>query len=186
MDKGQKTLSVVGFVFDEAPRPRPATTTSGCPSNLNAKEPPPPTAAVADPNRSDLRCSSSGGEGTDDESDGVRPADRFEEALIIRKDELPSSTAVAGGGDVPHRDVAVDTTAKAEVAASRRVMRGPAVPSAAMLAAAAAMAAELSEEDEEGAGGFDDLIGPPPPELVCETDAAPQDEREAEVGAVSG
>ena len=62
----------------------------------------------------------------------------------------------------------------------RRVV-GPAMPSSSMLAAAAAsmndLPSDYGEEDEED-GSF---LGPPPPELVKEIEAAPQDEREAEV-----
>jgi curved DNA-binding protein CbpA len=66
---------------------------------------------------------------------------------------------------------------------SRRLM-GPEMPSSAMLAAAAASLNDLpsdydDEEAEDDGGSF--IVGPPPPELVKETDAAPQDEREAEV-----
>lgn len=60
------------------------------------------------------------------------------------------------------------------------------MPSADVLAAAAALAAEMEEmerlrrqwEEEENAGPD---IGPPPPELMAELDAAPDDERGAEV-----
>ncbi len=71
-----------------------------------------------------------------------------------------------------------------------RRMAGPAMPPRELLAAAAAAAEALAaagpgagglryEDDDDNEGGL--LVGPPPPELVMELEAAPQDEREAEV-----
>jgi hypothetical protein len=65
------------------------------------------------------------------------------------------------------------------------------MPSAEVLAAAAAAAAEWEDgrvedvsEDEGPRRPHDDddfMVGPPPPEMIEETDAAPEDAREAEV-----
>ena len=168
----QRTLAVVGFVFDEAPRPPPARVAPG------------PQAHA--PAASDAAGDSSG----DDAADGSGS-----ESSSESEDGEPGPAPHAGPerdseGGAPSAIEAETGPAEAEapearVAPPRRVM-GPAAPSAALLAAAAASMKDApdydSDEGARGGGAFDDmLVGPPPPELVMEMDAAPQDEREGEV-----
>lgn len=92
----------------------------------------------------------------------------------VKKEEEEPSEAGPGPGPQPRR------------------MAGPAMPPRELLAAAAAAAEALAaagpgagglryddDDDDDDDGGL--LVGPPPPELVMELEAAPQDEREAEV-----
>eukprot|EP00955_Chlamydomonas_euryale_P113523 366225-Chlamydomonas_euryale.AAC.2 len=200
-----KTLQVIGFVFDEPPRPYvapaalpPAATRddddggsdsgsgssgSGASSDAGNKT----RAAVAavgtgaHEHQRPARTSGpgSGGAAEEDPDEGSLPSDVA--------GQPPCGGAGASGEGVQAGEA--QPQAAAQPQQPRRVM-GPAMPPAAVLAAAAAAgtadaaaAAEAADagRDSGSDSGNDLVVGPPPPELVAEVDAEPADAREAEV-----
>jgi hypothetical protein len=186
------TLSIVGFVFEEQPRPPPAKPAQ--PAKAPAAgpaQPPPRKASPADSQdgmqqHRDQEGTAARGKAQADDRDngGVR-----DQALAVG---MEINRASRGGTEESEEPVDEEDAA----AQRRRRQAGPAMPSAEMLAAAAAAAAEweegkvedVSDDDDQGprrpAQAEDDefMVGPPPPEMVEEMDAAPEDTREAEVG----
>uniref|UniRef100_A0A7S3R7C5 J domain-containing protein n=1 Tax=Dunaliella tertiolecta TaxID=3047 RepID=A0A7S3R7C5_DUNTE len=171
----QPTLSVVGFVFEEQPRP-PAPPKPPPISRTQASPAAPPSLPCAARNSDSTNKTSMGG-----------PAGSAQQG---KSDEGEDTRDQGEGGSVGQRaQEETEGRDSREAGCGKRVV-GPAMPSAAMLAAAAEAAqhapAQGSEEqgieggeDEEDDDGF--LVGPLPPDLLEETDAMPEDARAAEV-----
>ncbi|KAG2444929.1 hypothetical protein HXX76_001665 [Chlamydomonas incerta] len=233
INRNERILPVVGFVFDEPPRPRPAPAPAPpppAPAPEAARDTGPavdqarqqhqqhqqpkheegsqrPRAAVgpsmgpagpvkrepAAHDDEDGRVEAVGSDDEDDEEgrragpsvrvagpampppgrlkseDGEEAAAAAEAAATAVKEEEP---AAEGEGEPP---------GPAPGPAKRRVA-GPAMPPRELLEAAAAAAQALAAGGVDGDEDDDyDLVGPPPPEMVEELDAAPQNDREAEV-----
>jgi hypothetical protein len=197
--KDTTTLSVVGFVFDEPIRPAPAKqaaieATRGQLSTLVNKVQEDLSSGHDAIHNQAMVGISEGSNGKDvadrDSMDGAyvrevpENAGNQEDCLNIEPERLSNLEEID--------QAMVEKAEREEATAVKRRVLGPAVPSAAMLAAAAAIMKDAgsSENDEvslaravsrDDDDGEDMLVGPPPPELILETDAAPQDEREAEV-----
>ncbi|GFR39678.1 hypothetical protein Agub_g150 [Astrephomene gubernaculifera] len=206
-DRAERILPIVAFVFDEPPRPRPqqpqvapsAAAAAAGPAPAAATTGAPPAPAQPSQQQQQEVKEEEEGDGTAGAAGpGVGPAigpigpTAAPYAGPSAKDQQPPDGDDDDGGPGRAADgtqegeaaAAAGTAAAAAAAAPARRVAGPAMPPRELLEAAAAAAEALqaagtSDDDDDDDGGL--LVGPPPPELVEELEAAPQDEREAEV-----
>ncbi|GLI60597.1 hypothetical protein VaNZ11_002769 [Volvox africanus] len=204
INRGEKILPIVGFVFDEPPRPRPqpAQASMGAPKHVGV-------LAETDGGGSTFpgKCEIAHDVGRSYHTSPVRsvgpvrpestiPATTTaldEDTGILAREQSVEDASQPGMSvarvkedEFQERDAAASPAAAAVPVVPRRVA-GPAMPPRELLEAAAAAAEALQAtgppQSDDSDGDDDDglLVGPPPPELVEELEAAPQDEREAEV-----
>ncbi|KAF5833587.1 hypothetical protein DUNSADRAFT_10038 [Dunaliella salina] len=172
----QPTLSVVGFVFEEQPRP-PA------PPKPSPNSQPQASPAATNPSPRTSKNPISTARDSKGEPGGSSRQGMSDDGEDNRDQEQGGSVGQRAQEETEGRD-------SREALGGKRVV-GPAMPSAAMLAAAAEAAQHAPAQggvEQEGIDGGEDaedddglLVGPLPPDLLEESDAMPEDARVAEV-----
>ncbi|GIL65882.1 hypothetical protein Vafri_19522 [Volvox africanus] len=199
INRDEKILPIVGFVFDEPPRPRPqpAQTSMGPPKQVGVVAGTdgggstfPGKCEIAPDVGHTSPVRSIGPARPDSTIPAATTAPLDEDKCILSREQSAEEASQPGApvarvkeDEFQERDATTSAVAAAGPTAPRRVA-GPAMPPRELLEAAAAAAEALQATGPPQSDDSDDdglLVGPPPPELVEELEAAPQDEREAEV-----